>query len=218
MTTTTLNDMPSAISTDAQEAIHQALIEIRRLASSNHTSNLPQIWQLATAASDVLSAEGLDPDPTLVSSQPIQQLKHRLNATVTNTPPTINPETPKKETIMNLRYQNLPRIALFAAVAGLLAANLWQSSQTQGAVTHIQSTVDGIATAFKSAQGQNTPLTPQEISEILKRGDDDCAKTYVLKSLAAGQVVLRGQVVAGSGSDACRMAAALAEQRQVVSQ
>lgn len=218
MTTTTLHDIPSAISTDAQEAIHQALIEIRRLASTNLASNLPQIWQLATAASDVLVAEGLDPDPTLVSSQPIQQLKHRLNSAVINTSPTTNPETPKKETNMNLRYQNLPRIALFVAVVGLLAANLWQSSQTQGAVTHIQTTVDGIATTFKSTLGQNTPLTSQEISEILKRGDDDCAKSYVLKSLSAGQVVLRGQVIAGSGSDACRMAAALTEQRQAVAQ
>lgn len=216
MTSTIPQEIAPALSSDAQEVLYQALIEIRRLAATNHATALPQIWQLATTASDVLSAEGLDPDPSLVASQPIQQLKHRLTTTATAIPSTS--EKPKKENLMNIRHQNLPRIALFVAVSGLLGANLWQSSQTQSAVAHIQTSVDGIAAAFKSAQGQNTPLTAQEISEILKRSDDDCAKSYVQKSLAAGQVVLRGQVVAGSGSDACRMAAALTEQRQATAQ
>ena len=212
----TTQETSPVLSIDAQEALHQALIEIRRLAASNHASALPQIWQLATTASDVLSAEGLNPDPTLVSSQPIQQLKHRLATPATSIPST--QETPKKETDMKIRFENAPRIALFVAIAGLLGTNLWQTSQTQSAVAHMQTSVDGIASAFKSAQGQNTPLSAQEVSEILKRNDDDCAKTYVQKSLAAGQVVLRGQVVPGSGSDACRMAAALAEQRQATAQ
>jgi len=221
MTTMTETTTPSSsMIMDSQTAIQQTLLEIRRLATSRQPTALHQIWQLATAASDVIASEGSDPDPGLVARQPLHQLKHRLANPEAGSPLNPSPSslTSKKDRIMNSRFSQAPRIVFFAIFLGLLAFNTWQSAQTQALVNQVHDSFESLSGTFKSMQSLNTPLSAAEVSDILKRGEGDCVKEYVQRSLAAGQVVLRGQVTPGTGSDACRLAAALAEQRAAVAQ
>lgn len=60
------------------------------------------------------------------------------------------------------------------------------------------------------------PVAPDEVRSIMARPDGDCLKAYVQTSLAAGQIVLRGQVQQGSGLDACQLASALELQKQAL--
>lgn len=71
-------------------------------------------------------------------------------------------------------------------------------------------------TMINQASQSQMPVAPDEIRSIMTRPDGDCLKTYVQKSLAAGQVVQRGQIQQGSGLDACQLASTLELQKQAM--
>lgn len=93
---------------------------------------------------------------------------------------------------LGLTVTNSQDMAKVAADVGQIRATINQATQTQ------------------------LPVTPDEVQSILMRPDGDCLRAYVEKSLAAGQVVLRGQVQQGSGIDACQLANALDLQKQAL--
>lgn len=83
-------------------------------------------------------------------------------------------------------------------------------------ISKVATDVSQLRTAITQAGQSQMPVAPDEIRAIMARPDGDCLKTYVQKSLTAGQVVQRGQIQQGSGLDACQLSSALELQKQAM--
>ena len=103
-------------------------------------------------------------------------------------------------------------VLVAVGVIGTLAMTFTTSQE----VSKVSADVGQIRATINQASQTQLPVTPEEVQSILMRPEGDCLRTYVQKSLAAGQVVLRGQVQQGSGVDACQLANALDLQKQAL--
>lgn len=103
-------------------------------------------------------------------------------------------------------------VLVAVGVIGTLAMTFTTSQE----VSKVSADVGQIRATINQASQTQLPVTPEEVQSILMRPEGDCLRTYVQKSLAASQVVLRGQVQQGSGVDACQLANALDLQKQAL--
>lgn len=127
------------------------------------------------------------------------------------------PTTPRKEIQMSIKDKTKAltaakftgHVLLFVAVLYAIFLQMHSNEVVERVANDLQAMRLAISQSMQSQQ----PATADEIASTLQSPDNECAKTYISKSLAAGQPVLKGQILPGYSTNACGMTQALEQQR-----
>jgi len=203
---------------DPQTLLNQALTEIRRLSMFGSDPRSRTIAKLADTAMTLPTGGCVSPrseeflqhfdvftlESALEAAREISTFQQQENKSIMTF-------TPQQQKIFGLLRFAGHAITLIAVLCVVLLQ--WNTSD---ALNELNETVSSVEQSIKQAALSQQPLSTDEVRAILTRPDGDCAKSYVQKSLAAGQPVLRGQISPNFGNDACSTSRALEQQRQAL--
>lgn len=127
------------------------------------------------------------------------------------------PTIPRKEIQMPMKDKtkalNAAKFAGHVLLFGAVLYAIFLQMRSNEVVERVANDLQAMRLTISQSMQSQQPATMEEIAATLQSPDNECAKTYITKSLAAGQPVLKGQILPGYPTNACGMTQALEQQR-----